>query len=81
MSRNSTASAFSNHRRLSLEEIQLVQLTVNSVPNDCEPNEIRKARDQVIVTFRTAYHLNGSGQIPIIDSFDYQVLQLKGKIK
>ena len=81
MVKDTTASAFSNYRQLTLAELQLAQLLIQVNPSEHEPREVIEARQIVVNAYKAICQLNTDGFVPIIDSFPYSVLKGRERIK
>ena len=74
-------TVFSNNRRLSCSELLEIFLLVNWPESANEPLEISRRKSTFNLRVDSWVYLNAQDLPPIVDSYDYEILKLKGMVK
>jgi len=74
-------TVFSNNRRLSCTELSEIFLIVNWPESANEPLEMARRRSAFNSRVDSWAHLNAQGFAANVDSYDYEILKLKGMVK
>jgi hypothetical protein len=72
---------FSNFRELPEAEWLTLRLAGTTAPRFNEPKFLRQARARIASAELASDHLIRAGLIPILDSFEFEAIQLKGRNK